>query len=175
MGEGLSGRGPKWERAADWSQVRESLYAAEGSLMCRRQNVVSLSLRPYGCGLPQSFHDFVALCLIKDPNTRPSAKQLMQHAFIKQRQVPTSAPGLPGSPLPHLHWGSPPPHVHRDGAHPAHTWPGLGSPLPRLHRDQWLSMARDRPWLEGVEPRGAGLASRLRNQSRLWATAGRRP
>ena len=92
--------------------------------MCRRKNVESLSLRPYGCGLPQSFHDFVALCLIKDPNTRPSAKQLMQHAFIKQRQVPTSAPGLPGSPLPHLHWGSPPPHVHRDGAHPAPPTPG---------------------------------------------------
>ncbi len=63
------------ERASEWSQVtREYPRVPEST---------RLPIAHRTC--TQSFHDFVALCLIKDPNKRPPAKQLMQHAFVKQR------------------------------------------------------------------------------------------
>ena len=36
-----------------------------------------------GSGYSRDFKDFVAACLVKDPDRRPSAKELLQHRFIK--------------------------------------------------------------------------------------------
>lgn len=36
-----------------------------------------------GSSFSSTFKDFVGLCLIKDPSSRPSAKELLQHRFIK--------------------------------------------------------------------------------------------
>ena len=36
-----------------------------------------------GTGYSRDFKDFVAACLVKDPDRRPTAKELLQHRFIK--------------------------------------------------------------------------------------------
>lgn len=37
-----------------------------------------------GDAFSKPFKDFVALCLVKDPNRRPTLTQLLKHAFIKK-------------------------------------------------------------------------------------------
>ena len=86
-----------------------------------------------------------------------------------------AAPGVP----PHTHAGNRPrcgsratapglPHLHQDWAHachictrtgltPATSAPGLGSPLPHLHRDRGLSMSRASPFRAASTARGQPL------------------
>jgi serine/threonine-protein kinase 24/25/MST4 len=35
----------------------------------------------------KQFHEFVELCLRKNPNERPTAKMLLQHSFLKKVRV----------------------------------------------------------------------------------------
>ena len=137
------------ERAADWSQVRTrriaSRYAARGPLVCRRRKVESLLLRSvvWLC----SVAEFPRLCgALPDQGpqhapVREAADAARLHQAAASAHICTGTAGLAAA-------------ISALGLASATCAPGPGSPLPRLHRDQWLTMARDRPWLEGVEPRG---------------------
>ena len=36
-----------------------------------------------GSSYSKDFKDFIAACLVKDPDRRPTAKELLQHRFVK--------------------------------------------------------------------------------------------
>ncbi|KAE8590303.1 hypothetical protein XENTR_v10018010, partial [Xenopus tropicalis] len=38
----------------------------------------------------ESFEDFLALCLVKSPDQRPTAKMLLNHSFIKEQPMAES-------------------------------------------------------------------------------------
>lgn len=41
---------------------------------------------PADSAFSKNFHEFIAACLIKDPQKRPTAQQLLQHKFLTQRR-----------------------------------------------------------------------------------------
>merc|ERR1711981_506445 len=40
---------------------------------------------PSTARISKTFHDFVSLCLSRDPSSRPTAKELLKHKFIKAK------------------------------------------------------------------------------------------